>query len=157
MAFIVKQGNIENGGQSVYSLTEIDLEQDNGITPEIPYSSQDLKNSNFYETSPQTSISGCEDSLEVINSNKQMNEEVDFMEIRHEPRSPLMEHVEIPVDNDNGNGYAYNLTLSSHFSEMQANGSTGSGESSGLESDVQHPTKKMRTTEPPLEDGSPFS
>ncbi|GJY27886.1 hypothetical protein Tco_0403653 [Tanacetum coccineum] len=37
---------------------------------------------------------------------------------------------------------------------MQANGSTtGSGESSGLESDVQHPTKKMRMTEPPPEDG----
>ncbi|PWA91648.1 ulp1 protease family, C-terminal catalytic domain-containing protein [Artemisia annua] len=109
------EGNIENGGQSVYSLTEIDLEQDNGIAPEIPYSSQDLRNGNFYETSPQTSISGCEDSLEVVNSNKQMNEEVDFMELRHEPRSPLMEHVEIPDDNDNGNGYAYNLTLSSQF------------------------------------------
>ncbi|GKE09612.1 hypothetical protein Tco_1413163, partial [Tanacetum coccineum] len=76
-----------------------------------------------------------------------------FMEIRQEPRSPLKEHVEIP-DNDNG---AYNLTLSSHYSKMQANGSTtGSGESLGLESDVQHPTKKMRMTEPPPEDGSPF-
>ncbi|GJU64133.1 probable ubiquitin-like-specific protease 2B isoform X2 [Tanacetum coccineum] len=148
----------ENGGQSVHSLTEIDLEQDNEITPRIPYSSQDLNNSNLFETSPQTSISGCEDSLAVINNNKQMNEEVNFMEIRQEPRLPLKEHVEIPDDNDNGNGYAYNLTLSSHFSEMQANGSTtGSGESSGLESDVQHLTKKMRTTEPPLEDGSPFS
>nr|GFB82093.1 probable ubiquitin-like-specific protease 2B isoform X2 [Tanacetum cinerariifolium] len=150
--------NMENGGQSVYSLTEIDLEQDNGVPPEIPYSFQDLNNNNFYETSPQTSISGCEDSLEVINNNKQMNEVVNFMEIRREPRSPLKEHVQIPDDNENGNGYAYNLTLSSHFSEMQANGSTtGSGESSGLESDVQHPTKKMRTTEPPVEDGSPFS
>ncbi|GKE66034.1 hypothetical protein Tco_1520195, partial [Tanacetum coccineum] len=111
----VKQENIENRGQSVYSMTEIDLEQDNGITPGIPYSSQDLNNNNFFETSPQTSISGCEDSLEVINSsNKQMNEDVNFMEIRQEPRSPLKEHVEIPDDNDNGNSYAYNLTLSSH-------------------------------------------
>ncbi|GJY19103.1 hypothetical protein Tco_0390594 [Tanacetum coccineum] len=107
------QENIENKGQSVYSLTEIDLEQDNGITPKIPYSSLDLNN------------------------------KFNFMEIRHEPRSPLKEHVEIPNEDDNGNGYAYNLTFSSHFSEMQANGSTGSGESSGLESDVQHPTKKM--------------
>ncbi|GJY30114.1 hypothetical protein Tco_0413609 [Tanacetum coccineum] len=73
-------------------------------------------------------------------------------------RSPLKEHVEIVDDNDNGNDYAYNLTLSSHFSEMQANGSIiGSGESSGLKSNVQHPTKKMRTKEPPLEDGSLFS
>ncbi|GKB58480.1 hypothetical protein Tco_0914666 [Tanacetum coccineum] len=77
-----------------------------------------------------------------------MNEEVNFMEIRQEPRSPLKEHVEIVDDNDNDNGYAYNLTLSSHFSEMQAYGSTtGFGESSSLKSDVQHPTKKMRTTE----------
>nr|GEY02635.1 reverse transcriptase domain-containing protein [Tanacetum cinerariifolium] len=149
------QENIENREQSVYSLTEIDLEHDNGITPEMPYSSQDLNNSNFYETSPQTSISGCKDSLEVVNGNKQINEEVNFMEIiRQEPRSPLKDNVVIPDDNDNGNGYAFNLTLYSHFSEMQASGSaTGTGESSGLESDVKHPTKKMRTTEPPLEDG----
>ncbi|GKC27744.1 probable ubiquitin-like-specific protease 2B isoform X2, partial [Tanacetum coccineum] len=77
-----------------------------------------LNNNNFFETSPQTSISGCEDSLEVTNSNKQMNEDVNFMEIRQEPRSPLKEHVEIPDDNDNGNSYAYNLTLSSHQSSI---------------------------------------
>nr|GFA14279.1 probable ubiquitin-like-specific protease 2B isoform X1 [Tanacetum cinerariifolium] len=125
----------------------------------MPYSSQDLNNSNFYETSPQTSIFECEDSLEVVNGNKQINEEVNFMEIiRQEPRSPLKDHVGIPDNNDNGNGYAFNLTLYSYFFEMQASGSTtGSGESSGLESDVQHPTKKMRTAEPPLKDGSPFS
>ncbi|KAI3685957.1 hypothetical protein L1987_79626 [Smallanthus sonchifolius] len=93
------QENMETGEQYIYSSTEIDLQQDNGISPEIPYSSLDYKGreswhqNNIFETSPQTSISGCEDSLEVINGSNQSNQ----------PRSPLMEPVEMLDDNDNGN------------------------------------------------------
>lgn len=151
----MEQEDEETGGHFVYSSTEIDLQQDNGITPVVQYTSQDFRSSkswhqnNIPETSPQTSISGCEDSLEVINGSNQIDEDLDFKEIRDEPRSSLLEPLEMLDDNGNTG----NLSFSPLYSEMQANGPTGSGESSGLESDVQHPTKRIRITEPPLEGG----
>ncbi|KAK1406711.1 hypothetical protein QVD17_38319 [Tagetes erecta] len=84
--------DVETGEQYIFSSTA--LQQDNGISPEIPYTSLDFKgreswhqNSNF-----ETSISGCEDSLQVINGSSQS----------YQPRSPLIEHVEMPDDNYTG-------------------------------------------------------
>nr|XP_043640297.1 probable ubiquitin-like-specific protease 2B isoform X2 [Erigeron canadensis] len=133
--------DVETGGQLVYSSIEIDLQQDNEIIAEIPCSSQKFNRTesghqNNFETSPQTSISGCEDSFQVINGSNLIGEELDFKELRNCPISPSMEPVEMLYGNDN--------------SKRQANEPTVSGESSGLESDVQHPSKRMRMTDPPL-------
>ncbi|XP_076899565.1 putative ubiquitin-like-specific protease 2B [Bidens hawaiensis] len=229
------QEDAENGGQYIYSSTEIDLQQDNEISPDIPYTSLDFKSRESWhqngniETSPQTSISGCEESLEVINGNNQSDQPLvepvnvlddndndngdqisqprsplmdlaemldndngnqidqprsplmDPVEMRHnynkgslkepvemfhdngngnqgdQPRSPLMGLVEVldgnGNSNSNGNGNDGGLTLSSNFFEMQVDGPTGFDGAPGLESDVEHPTKKMRMTESLLEGG----
>ncbi|KAI3504952.1 hypothetical protein L1887_26770 [Cichorium endivia] len=145
--------DVEAGGQFVYAATGIGIgigiSQDNGIAPGVSSLPFEHQNNNF-ETSPETSISGCEDSLEVINGSNGIDEELNFNELREEERSPLI----------NGNGDANadadadGLTFSLHCSEMKPNGSTGSGESSGMESDVQHPAKRMRMAESVSEGGS---
>ncbi|KAI7731998.1 hypothetical protein M8C21_030186, partial [Ambrosia artemisiifolia] len=87
------QEDVENGGQYIFSSAEIDLQQDNGTSPDIPYLSLDFKSRESWHQNSnlETSISGCEESLEVINGSDQ-------------PRSPLMEPVEMLDDgDDNGN------------------------------------------------------
>ncbi|XP_024976442.1 probable ubiquitin-like-specific protease 2B isoform X1 [Cynara cardunculus var. scolymus] len=125
---------IEEDVETAYSPTEVDLELGNGITPEVPSSSRDCKsseswqkNNNFKTWNP--------DSLEVINGNDQIDAELRINEIGDQPRSPLLEMV------DDGDNADY-LALSSRCSEMEANGSNG------LEADLQHHTKRMRTVEP---------
>ncbi|KAL8243146.1 hypothetical protein R6Q59_009404 [Mikania micrantha] len=112
------QEDAVNGEEYIYSSTEIDLQQDNGVSPEIPYSSVDFRTRESwhqkteFETSPQTSISGCEDSLEVINGSNQSDqprsllmEPVEMVDGNgnqsDQPRSPLMEPVEMLDGNSN--------------------------------------------------------
>lgn len=118
----------------VYSPTEIDLEQGNGITTEIPSSSRALESSGSWHQNNnlKTSNPGFENSLEVMNGSDQIDAELSFKEIIDQPRSPLLE---IHDGNDN----AENPAFSWHRrSEIEANGAN----------DVRHPTKRMRTMEP---------
>ncbi|KAL4566075.1 hypothetical protein LXL04_030185 [Taraxacum kok-saghyz] len=150
------QGDVETSGEFVYAASGIEIGigigigQDNGIAP-LQYS----EHQNNFETSPETSISGCEDSLEqaMNGGNGIGEEELNFKEIRDEEKSPLMEPVEVLDGNGNGNGNsdADGLTFSLHGSETERN---GSGESSGMESEEQHPAKRMKMMEPFHESGS---
>lgn len=192
----MKQEDVETSGQFIYSSTEINLQQDNEIEiiPEITYSSQDFKTSrqswdpnNNFETSPETSISGCEDSLELINTSNQINEEFNFKEIDDqqprikdefdfkeiEDQQPRIneefdfkeiedQHLKIneefdftDIENQQPSSpFTEPIDGNNLISEMQANGPIGSDESSGFESDVQNPTKRMRMTEPTPEGGA---
>lgn len=170
--FLETQEDVETSvGEFVYAPTGIGIGigigigQENGITPEVSslqYSSQDFEHqNNKFETSPETSISGCEDSLEIMNGRSNGNgideQQLNFKEIRDEQRLPLMEPVEMldgNIDADAG-GLTFSLHHRSEMeTETETNGCTGSGESSGMESDEQHPAKRMRTTESFVEGGS---
>ncbi|CAI9291717.1 unnamed protein product [Lactuca saligna] len=156
-------------GEFVYAPIGIGIGQENGITPEVTglqYSSQDIEHQNKFETSPETSISGCEDSLEIMNGRSNGNgndEQLNFKEIRDEQRLPLMDPVEMLDGNCDADADVGGLTFSLHHrsemeteteTEMETNGCIGSGESSGMESDEQHPAKRIRTTESFVEGGS---
>ncbi|KAI3672602.1 hypothetical protein L6452_38697 [Arctium lappa] len=118
----------EEDVETVYLPTKIDVEQSNGITPEVPSSSRDLKSSGSWHQNNNLKTSNP-DSLEVIDGSYQVDAELRINEIRDQPRSPLLES----LDGDE------NLAFSSRWSEMEVNGPNK------LESDVQHPTKRMRT------------
>ncbi|KAI7744490.1 hypothetical protein M8C21_010394 [Ambrosia artemisiifolia] len=107
---------------------EKDMEQENGIMPDdsaIPCSSPDYHETvnDNHELLPEIPISGCDDSMEIVNGSSQLDSETD---------QPTFMDILMPGP-------------SFKFPDMQI---AGSENSSGLELDAQHPTKKMRMTQP---------
>ncbi|XP_022012411.1 probable ubiquitin-like-specific protease 2B isoform X1 [Helianthus annuus] len=78
---------------------------------------------NNHESLPEIQILGCDVSVEVVNGSRQLDSETD---------QPTLMDIMMP-----GSSFG--------FLDMQIDGSENA---SGLESDVQHATKKMRMTQP---------
>lgn len=127
----MKQEDVEeDGGQFVYSQTECRTQQDNGIISDdftLHYPSLEMYEHESLESSPDMSICGSEESIEIVNESSQKLDQ---------PRSPV-EYVEM-VDGNGDND-------PTSFMGIHVN--TDPTNSSSLESDVQHHIKKMRMTE----------
>lgn len=136
------------------------MEHDNTIMPNdstIPCSSQDCetlepwqapvisdheKVTKNHDTLPEISIYGCDDSIETVNESSQLNSEID----RQRSPIPLHQMADGDVNYDPTSCMDIMIPGSSFgFSDIQV---TESENMSGLESDVQLPTKKMRITHP---------
>ncbi|KAJ0790751.1 putative Ulp1 peptidase [Helianthus annuus] len=141
------QEDVETGEQYFLSATGIDLQQDNGTSPEIPYSSLDYKSDEFWlpNRNSETSISGCEDSLEGVNGNNQSDqlrlslmEPVGMLDDNEngihidQQRSPLMEPVEKMDDDDDDNGNRVDRPRSPLMESVEMVDGKGNGNEAGL-------------------------
>lgn len=164
----MEQVDVEESEQFVYSQTEPGFQQENDDSA-LPYSSQGYETpepwhapvvydhetvNNNIESSPEASVSS-EDSIEVVDDIRQLDSEHISKKRRDPPRSPVQETYSESVQMVDGNGNDDPTSLmdvipgtSFRFPDMQVTGLNGPENFSGLESDMQHPTKKIRMTEP---------
>ncbi|GJS65455.1 probable ubiquitin-like-specific protease 2B isoform X1 [Tanacetum coccineum] len=160
--------DVEGGEQFVYSQTEPGFQQENDDSA-LLYSSQEYQTpepwqapvvhdhetvNNNIESSPEASVSS-EDFIEVVDDIRQLDSEHISKKRRDPPRSPVQDTFSESVQMVDGNGNNDPTSLmdmipgsSFRFPDMQVTGLNGSENLSGLESDMQHPTKKIRMTEP---------
>ncbi|KAK9070300.1 hypothetical protein SSX86_010700 [Deinandra increscens subsp. villosa] len=135
------------------SLTPVeeDVQQNDGIMPDdsvLPCSSQDCRTQEPWQANNNHETS-CDDSIEIVNENSQPDSEIG------QPRSPLSlvdtlhrcddQKVDGDVEDDPA---SMGVIIPGSSFNFHDTGVVGSESSSGLESDVQHPTKRMRVTQP---------
>ncbi|XP_071710118.1 probable ubiquitin-like-specific protease 2B isoform X2 [Rutidosis leptorrhynchoides] len=146
--------NVEEIGQFVDTQTESGIQQGDDIIPNDPYLAQDLQTRELWQapvnnikSSREPLASGCEDCIEIVDENIQLDLDFSLKNIVPDQRRSMVldtlpEYVQIVDGNDD-----VDHTSSFSFPDMQINGCTGSENSLGLELDVQGPTKKIRMTE----------